>query len=126
MTMKRTKHMRITFLLVGILAMLVASNAFAAGVKDRMRARLPVIMELKNRGVVGENNRGYLGFVGGSRNKANVVQAENNDRRQVYTAIAKQQKTSAAVVGQRRAKQLAGKARAGHWVQDAAGRWHQK
>ena len=75
---------------------------------------------------MGENNKGYLEFVGGKREKADVVAAENEDRKAVYAAIAKQQSTTAELVGKRRALQLAQKADPGEWVQDAAGNWIQK
>ena len=64
-------------------------SAFADDIKTRMKQRLPVIIELKAQGIVGENNAGYLEFIGAKREKADVVAAENNDRKTVYTAIAK-------------------------------------
>jgi hypothetical protein len=91
-----------------------------------MKERLPVIVELKAKGIVGENNKGYLEFVGGKKEKADVVAAENEDRKQVYAAIAKQQGTTTELVGKRRALQLAKRADPGEWVQDAAGKWIQK
>ncbi len=54
------------------------------------------------------------------------MHAENKDRQMVYDAIAKQQGTTAAVVGQRRALQIAKKAKPGEWLQDADGKWVQK
>jgi hypothetical protein len=91
-----------------------------------MKQRLPVIIELKAKGIVGENNAGYLEFIGPKREKADVVAAENKDRKTVYTAIAKQQGTTAELVGKRRALQIAKKADPGEWVQDASGKWIQK
>ena len=101
-------------------------SAFADDIKTRMKQRLPVIIELKAQGIVGENNAGYLEFIGAKREKADVVAAENNDRKTVYTAIAKQQGTTAEVVGKRRALQIAQKANPGEWLQDASGKWIQK
>lgn len=101
-------------------------SAFADDIKTRMKQRLPVIIELKAKGIVGENNAGYLEFIGAKREKADVVAAENNDRKTVYTAIAKQQGTTAEVVGKRRALQIAQKANPGEWLQDASGKWIQK
>jgi uncharacterized protein YdbL (DUF1318 family) len=54
------------------------------------------------------------------------VAAENNDRETVYAAIAKQQGTTAELVGKRRALQIANRAKPGQWVQDASGNWLQK
>jgi uncharacterized protein YdbL (DUF1318 family) len=64
-------------------------TAFADDIKARMKNRLPEIKQLKAQGIVGEDNKGYLQFVGGNKAKADVVAAENKDRKTVYTAIAK-------------------------------------
>ena len=51
---------------------------------------------------------------------------ENRDRKLVYEAIAKNQGTTVEVVGRHRAVQIADKALAGEWLQDANGKWYQK
>ena len=114
----------LVFFLIGHLC--AGTVLFADDIKTRMKNRLPVIVELKAQGIVGENNQGYLEFVGSKKDKADVVAAENEDRKTVYTAIAKQQGTTAELVGKRRALQIAQKASPGEWVQDAAGKWIQK
>ncbi|MCK5878724.1 MAG: DUF1318 domain-containing protein, partial [Holophagae bacterium] len=50
--------------LISICFTVLGSVAFADGnaIKERMRQRLPVIMNLKNQGMVGENNRGFLEY----------------------------------------------------------------
>lgn len=119
--------------LSGILAMfflfgicLAASDSLADNIKTRMMKRLPVIKSLKARGIVGENNMGYLQFMGPSRENQNTVNAENSDRRQVYTAIARQQRVALGVVEKRRAAIIYGNAQRGEWVQAPNGRWHRK
>lgn len=102
------------------------TSAFADDIKARMKDRLPVIIELKAKGIVGENNQGYLEFIGGKQANADVVAAENKDRQTVYAAIAKQQGTTAELVGKRRALQIAKNANKGEWVQDNNGKWLQK
>lgn len=113
-----------------LLSFMLISGALAfAGaqeIKARMRARLPVIKALKAKGIVGENNKGYLDFRSGDRSRAADVNAENSDRRQVYSQIAQQQGTTVDLVGQRRALQIARTARPGEWLQDGNGRWYQK
>ncbi len=110
-----------------ILVMLIShANASSKGIKQRMIKRLPEIKALKDQGVVGENNKGFLEFVGKQKTKADVVQAENNDRKQVYRAIAKQQGTTVELVGKHRAVQIAKKARPKEWLQDANDKWYQK
>ena len=101
-------------------------SASADDIKARMKNRLPVIKELKAKGIVGEDNKGNLKFVGEKQANADVVAAENKDRKTVYEAIAKQQGSTAELVGKRRALQLAKKANKGEWVQDANGKWIQK
>ena len=114
------------FTLLIIVFFVLGATAFADDIKARMKNRLPVIKKLKADGIVGENNQGYLQFVGGNKANADVVAAENKDRETVYTAIAKQQGTTAELVGKRRALQIANKADPGEWVQDAGGNWIQK
>jgi uncharacterized protein YdbL (DUF1318 family) len=117
----------VAMLPVFILGMMITdANASSKAIKQRMIKRLPEIKALKDQGIVGENNKGYLEFVGSQKTKAAVVEAENNDRKQVYQAIAKQQGTTVEVVGQHRAAQIANKARPKEWLQDANGRWYQK
>jgi uncharacterized protein YdbL (DUF1318 family) len=117
----------IAILPVFILGILI-TNAYSSSkaIKQRMIERLPVIKALKDKGIVGENNKGYLEFVGQKKEKAEVINAENKDRKLVYGAIAKQQGTTVEVVGKHRAIQIANKAQPGQWLQDAAGKWHQK
>ena len=121
---QRTYTKILTIVLIGMF--LTGISALADDIKARMKNRLPVIKELKAQGVVGEDNKGYLQFVGGKQAKPDVVAAENKDRQTVYAAIAKQQGTTAELVGQRRALQIAKRANKGEWVQDKSGKWIKK
>lgn len=106
--------------------LLSVSVAQSASIKDRMAARIPAINGLKDKGAIGENNKGFLEFRGKKQPQKNVVNAENGDRRKVYQAIGKKQGASAALVGQRRAKTIAAKSKAGHWLQKPDGGWYKK
>ena len=108
-------------LITGALAF-AGSNA----IKARMKARVPVINALKADGIIGENNGGYLEFIKNNTSKQDVVTSENQDRKKVYSAIAKQQGATADLVGKRRAKQIAQRAKPGQWIQDSSGNWYQK
>jgi uncharacterized protein len=108
------------------LIMLTAGTTWAQDIKTRMRDRLPTLVDLKTRGVIGENNQGYLDMLKGQTEKKEVVAAENQDRRTIYAEIARKTSTTIEVVGQRRAIQIAEKASAGDWLQDASGAWYQK
>ena len=122
----RTLTLKVGILItITALLLLAAVPAAAQGVKERMAARLPVIDDLKARGLVGENNQGYLEFVGAPQ-QAEMVTAENADRRMVYAAIAKQTGTSPEVVGQRRALQIAENSLAGVKLQRPDGSWYAK
>lgn len=116
--------------LIGLLMIIMLLTAVGAAwgedIKARMKSRLPVIMDLKARGVVGENNQGFLEMLKGQTEKKEIVQAENNDRRTIYGHIGKKTGATAQVVGQRRAIQIAEKASPGEWLQDASGKWYTK
>lgn len=105
---------------------LAAAPVFAQGIKERMTKRAPAIAVLKTKGVVGENNRGYLGFVGGAREQESLVAAENRDRKAIYTYFAKQQKTNLDVVEKVQAKRKAERAKSGEYIQTAGGAWMKK
>jgi len=108
--------------------LITGASAFAGSekIKARMKERLPVLKVLKAEGVIGENNIGYLEFIGGNQAKKSVINAENSDREKVYSAIAKQQGTTVDLVGKRRATQIAKKVKPGQWIQDQRGKWYQK
>ena len=122
----RTPKYLFATLLAALAVLLCVQNVLADGIKDRMKARLPVINELKAQGIIGENNQGFLEFRGGQKPNADVIQAENADRAAVYKAIAQRQKTTPDFVGQARATQIADKEPSGFWVQDPGGAWKKK
>lgn len=95
-------------------------------IKVQMEKRLPLIVELKSNGIIGENNTGYLQYVQANRENEEVVNAENEDRKKVYAIIAKKEGASIGQVGSRRALQIAKKALKGDWLQDQNGKWYQK
>jgi uncharacterized protein len=115
------------WMILGIAAVLtIADSVPAQGIKERMKERLPVIVELKTQGIVGENNRGYLDFVGNVKTHEALIDQENQDRKAVYAHIAKQQNTSLSVVEKNRALQLIERAAPGTYVQMPDGTWVQK
>jgi uncharacterized protein YdbL (DUF1318 family) len=122
----RTPKFLIATILAALSVLLLAQAGLADDIKDRMKARLPVINELKAQGLIGENNQGYLEFRSGQKPEADVVQAENTDRAAVYKAIAQRQNTTPDFVGQARAAQIAEKEPGGFWIQDPGGAWKQK
>ena len=122
----RIRLIPVCLVLLALCSMMLAASVQAGGIKERMRTRLPEINALKAQGVIGESKDGYLDFVGTARPKAELVEAENNDRRRVYAAIAKQQGATVDVVAKRRALQIKKRAPVGSWLQAADGKWYQK
>ncbi len=106
--------------------LLLAASASAEGIKERMKRRLPEIVQLKADGIIGETRNGFLAFVGSRQITPELVDAENRDRRSVYAAIATQQGTTPELVGRRRALQIANRAKRGEWLQDGDGQWYRK
>jgi uncharacterized protein len=127
--MKFSHFLRIPLLLA---AMFLGSTALRAAedlgaVKARMEQRIAPLNELKSRGVVGENNQGYVEARGNATAAdQNLISQENADRRTVYASIAAKTGATPDAVGKHRAQQIAGIALAGHWIQDPSGAWRQK
>lgn len=120
------KHAKIITISIIVSVFLLSAYSFAGGIKERMKARKPVISDLKAAGIVGENNIGFLAYVSNKKEKEDVVNAENEDRKKVYAAIAKRQGVTAEAVGKRRALQISEIAEKGEWLQDNTGKWYRK
>lgn len=116
----------ITIFILMTAALLVgASFCSASSLQDRMKERVPSLNALKSQGVIGENNQGFLEFLA-SPQQQDLIDGENSDRNEFYTAVAKRNNVDPALVGKKRAEQLAEKGVAGYWYQDKAGNWYQK
>ena len=126
----KTFWIRSLFALAALLAVVVATTLRAAdlgAVKQRMAQRLPAIDAMRDRGAVGENNRGFLearGALSAVDNK--TVADENSDRGAVYAALAQQTGSTADLVGRARAKQIAQGSKPGVWLQNEKGEWYKK
>lgn len=126
--MKSVLLFRILFLLVAAgLGATVALAEDLGSVKARMEQRLSAVDGLKDRGVVGENNRGFLEVRGPSSPEIQkTVSDENSDRQAVYSTLAAQTGATVDAVGRRRANQIALASKRGVWIQAASGEWAQK
>ena len=127
--MRKYTFNNLVLLLVVSIVLLSAINCLAGSndIKSRMDSRLPIIVELQKKGIIGENNKGFLGFVPNAiKEKEAVIVAENNDRCKIYIAIAKREGISVQEVGKLRAKSLAQKAKPGEWLQNPSGKWYKK
>jgi uncharacterized protein YdbL (DUF1318 family) len=108
-----------------ITVLLFVQPGYSASIKERMAGRIPAITSLKDSGVVGETNKGYLEFRA-AKKSTKLVADENKDRGVVYKAIAKKQGVSADLVGKRRAKMITQKGKSGQWFQKNDGSWYKK
>src|SRR5687767_12743345 len=127
--MKTAHFFRITAVVVAMLLGSVAGRAAEdlGAVKARMEQRIAPLNSLKDRGVAGENNQGFIEARGGAAGTdQRIIGEENADRRTVYAAIAAQTGATPDAVGRHRAGQIASIARPGHWIQDPGGTWMQK
>lgn len=104
----------------------IASARTLPEIKQSMAKRAPVINTLKFEGIVGENNKGYLAFVGSKRAEEAVVAAENYDRKIVYKYLAKKQNQSLAVAEKNQAARKVKHAKPGEYFQNASGAWQKK
>jgi uncharacterized protein YdbL (DUF1318 family) len=126
--MKSSILIRLLFLLALFgLGSVVAQAQDLNAIKARMEQRQGTVDALKDRGVVGEDNRGFLDVRGqASGPEQQTVSDENSDRRTVYAELAKQTGTTPDLVGRQRAQQIAIRSKRGVWIQDPSGEWRQK
>ena len=113
--------------LFALSATAVPVHAQSAGeIRSKMAQRLPQLDDLKTKGAIGENNRGFVEVRAAQGNAAQVVAEENRDREAVYALIAKDTGATADAVGRARAKQIATQSKSGVWLQRESGEWYQK
>ena len=93
----------------------------------RMKDRLAQVDALKSDGSVGENAAGFLEprLSLGPR-QLSIVEAENKDRKIIYSEVARKTGQTADVVGQQRALRIAEIAGSGVWLEKPEGDWYQK
>jgi len=116
----------VTMSVILIICFLFPAVVFAQGIKERMKERLPVIIDLKTQGIIGENFQGYLAFISDNIQNQDVLDGENMDREKIYSYIAQKEGATIEFVGQRRAKQIAENANPGEFLQNEDDSWYQK
>ena len=98
----------------------------AATIKKNMAERKPKIEVLKKAGSIGENKTGYLEAMKDVKLEdadKKLVEAENKDRRTVYSAIAKKEGSTVDKVGQLRAQTIHANAKEGEYIQGEDDKW---
>ena len=118
------KHFLIVFLLgLGCInAVIHAETDLTA----RMSERRVIIEQLKAEGLVGENNKGYLEFVGSTKKNEDVINAQNADRKVGYQIVADKQGVTVEQISTVRASYYAKNAAKGEWFQNSSGKWVQR
>lgn len=123
--MKNIQLFILLFLSLGLLNS--ASAQDLSTIKSNMQKRLPQIELLWKKDLIGENNQGYLSARGElTEAQQKVVNAENADRKRVYSSIGSNASASVEKVGQQRAAQIARRAAKGLWLQKPDGSWYKK
>ena len=122
----KTRYLQTTIFALIITSLILVSGSLAGSLKEEMRARQPKIIAMKANGLIGENNRGFVEYRTAKEPRKGLMQAENQNREAVYSAIAKQQRANAENVGRRRAAQIAERAPSGTWLQNQEGDWYRK
>ena len=95
---------------------------------DNRRDRFEKLKQFKARGVVGENNHGYVEVLGNDILGKAVVDAENKDRKIIYQTIAEQNDLKGAVdvIEKVFAQVQRDKAASGDKIQQEDGSWVNK
>ncbi len=124
--MIRKTYVLLVVFAVAVSCFMMPGDLFAQGIKERMKNRLPVIVKMKEKGIIGENNRGYLAYISDEKPNREVVENENNDRRKIYAYIADKQDTTLEKVEKLRAEQIAKNADPGDYLQKPDGTWYRK
>jgi uncharacterized protein YdbL (DUF1318 family) len=104
-----------------------AQSADEDAAKRRIIERLEQIDAIKLAGKVGENNVGLLEQRAMLKpNETQLMNAENADRRTIYTLVGQRLGLTATVGGQGRAEELRKRSASGVWVQAPDGTWSRK
>jgi uncharacterized protein YdbL (DUF1318 family) len=107
------------------IALLTYSSVLFSDINS-MRARLPKIVELKDKGFVGEQPDGFLGVVEDKEGAAALVAEENADRKEVYSKRAKSQGQSLEVLGAVIGGAKTRDEQSGRFIRNSSGEWSKK
>lgn len=104
----------------------VFTSFYAVSDINSMKARLPKIVELKDKGLIGEQSDGFLGVVEDKEGASAIVAEENADRRNVYSERAKSQGQTldifSAVIGSAKTRDE----ESGRFIRSSTGKWLKK
>ena len=121
-TMKKINHICLAFL-----SILTISSFLHADYKERMKERLPKIIEAKVAGLIGEGVDGFL-HLRGKKEQAMVqlVTVENEDRKEFFKATSQKTGSMSQEVAQKFSLAMKSRDKKGFWQKDSKGSWVQK
>ncbi len=92
---------------------------------DGRKARHDELNELKHRGFIGENNRGYVEVLTNDESARGLADTENRDRKMIYQTIAKQHNLtdSLPTIEKVFAQEQFDRAQPGDKIQNENGEW---
>lgn len=98
---------------------------------NNRKVRSHELQALKAKGLVGENNKGFIGVLKPSLQpkEKSLVEAENHDRKFIYDTVVKQnhlRPEGLAKVEKEFAKTRRDRAKKKDWIQDPSGKWARK
>ena len=121
-TMKKINQICLAFL-----SILTFSPFLLADYKDRMKERLPKIIEAKGTGLIGEGVDGFL-HLRGKKEKTVVqlVTVENEDRKEFFKVTSKKLGSTTQEVAQKFSQVMKSRDEKSFWQKDSKGSWVQK
>lgn len=130
-TMNTTRRVMMFTLLAACTALLLPTISYADEMSDlqaKFKARFPKLAELRDAGTVGETWDGWVEVIkgGGEKSVAEIVAAENTDRKALYALLAAKQKTTPELVGERNGLRIFKAAAPDHLLKPKDGAWTAK
>ena len=121
-TMKKINHICLAFL-----SFLTFSSLLHADYKERMKERLPKIIEAKGTGLIGEGVDGFL-HLRGKKEKmlVQLVAVENQDRKEFFKVASTKTGSTTQEVAQKFSQVMKSRDEKSFWQKDSKGSWVQK
>ena len=114
-------------LLTSLFLLTFFAGGLQADFSDSMKARLGDLVAAKDTGSIGEGVDGYVHLRdSGNAAARKLVDAENADRKKLFTSLAGKTGGTVQAVAEKFSKALAGKAKPGHWFRKSSGSWVKK
>ena len=115
-----------SYLILSFIFSVLGNFAFA-DYANRMKERLPSLVQAKDQGVVGEGTDGFVYVREGDSEKiVKMVVDENEDRKILFKAMSSKTGGSVEEVANKFSKALVQKSKKGHWFRKSSGEWMQR